>query len=81
MLTENDNELKKRLLNYCFGSLADQSPTYERYNFWFLNLVGVTAVVLFSQLEKLSLYFYFYQISLIFIFLQCCPNKKCASAG
>ena len=69
MLSENDNELKKRFLIYFFGSLADQSSTYERYNFWFLNLVGVTTVVLFSQLEKLSLYFYFYQISWIFIFL------------
>ena len=69
MPSEEYTRCKNTLLTRFFEVSTSQSGALERFNFWFLNLLGVTVVVLFSQLDKLNLYFRLDQISLNFITL------------
>lgn len=67
MSLEEYIQCKNTLLTRFFEVSTSQSGALEKFNFWFLNLLGVTVVVLFSQLDKLNLYFSLDQICLIFI--------------
>lgn len=67
MPSEEYIRCKNTLLTHFFEISTSQSFALEKFNFWFLNLLGVTVIILFSQLDNLNLYFCFNQIFWIFL--------------
>ena len=62
-------ECKKQLLVEYFSQVCQFSPSADKFNFWFLGLLGVTSSILFYQLEVLNRYFSLRSIGFIFLFL------------
>lgn len=60
---------KKQLLMDYFLQVCQFSPSIDKFNFWFLGILGVTSGVLFYQLDVLNLYFSLAHIGFIFLFL------------